>query len=148
MSAVIFGTVANWHLCVFSSKLTVWLITLCVVFFQHSMCWGDQPVQLYLLTLDLLRYQGLELVSFRTLLFYFVFDCEMGCMNLYLLVKVWVFLKTSVNRFYKSNCPLFVLALRLFSLSPFLFPRHKIAWGSFELIGSMPLLMLFLVLSS
>ena len=32
-------------LCVFF-KIAVWLITLCGVFILHSMCWGDQPVQL------------------------------------------------------------------------------------------------------
>ena len=65
MSAVIFGTGTKWHLCVSFSKSTVWLITLCVVFILHSMCWEDQPIELWLLTLDLLRCQGLELVSFR-----------------------------------------------------------------------------------
>ena len=39
--SAIFGTGAKWHLWVFSSRLTVWLITLCVVFFQRSICWGD-----------------------------------------------------------------------------------------------------------
>ena len=51
---------------------------------------GNQPVELWQVTLDLLRCQGLELVSFRALLFRFVFDCGMGCMNLSLLVKAWV----------------------------------------------------------
>ena len=34
-----------WHLCVSSSKMTVWLVTQCVVFFLHSMWWEDQPVE-------------------------------------------------------------------------------------------------------
>ena len=54
-------------------------------------------------------------VSFRALLFYLVFDCGMGCMNLSLLVKVWVLLKLqSIAFFYKVDCPLFLLSLRLF----------------------------------
>ena len=32
-----------WHLYESSSKSTVWLITLCVVFFQRSMCCGTNP---------------------------------------------------------------------------------------------------------
>ena len=62
----------------------------CLVFFLHSMWWGDKLVELWLLTLDLLRYQGVELCSFRALLFCFVFDCGIGCMNLFLLLKVWL----------------------------------------------------------
>ena len=38
VSAAIFGTGAKWHLCVSSSKSTIWLITLRVVFFLHIMC--------------------------------------------------------------------------------------------------------------
>ena len=115
VSAAIFGTCAKWHLWVSSSRLTVWLITLDVVFFQRSMCWGDQPVEPWLLTLDLSRCLGLELCSFRALLFCLVFDCGMGCMSLSLLVKVWVLLKLqSIVFFYKVDCPLFLLFLQLF----------------------------------
>ena len=111
----IFGTGAKWHLCVSSSRLTVWLFILCVVFFQRSMCWGDQPVEPWLLTLDLSRCLGLELCSFRALLFCLVFDCGMGCMSLILLVKVWVLLKLqSIAFFYKVDCPLFLPFLQLF----------------------------------
>ena len=114
-SAAIFGTSAKWHLYVCSSRLTVWLITLCVVFFQNSMCCGDQPAELLLLTVDLLRCLGLELCSFRAILFYLVFDCGMSCMNLSLLVKAWVLLKLqSIAFFYKVDCPLFLPSLRLF----------------------------------
>ena len=42
----------------------------------------------WLLTLDLSRCLGLELCSFRALLFCLVFDSGMGCMSLSLLVKV------------------------------------------------------------
>ena len=115
VSAAIFGTGAKWHLWVSSSRLTVWLITLCVVFFQQSMCWGDQPVELWLLTLDLSRCLGLEQCSFRALLFCLVFVCGMGCMNLSLLVKVSVLLKLqSIAFFYKVDYPLFLPFLRLF----------------------------------
>ena len=115
VSAAIFGTGVKWHLWVSSTRLTVWLITLFVVFFQRSMCWGDKPVELWLLTLDLSRCLGLELYSFCYLLFCLVFDCGMGCMNLSLLVKVWVLLKLqSIAFFYKVDCPLFLPSLWLF----------------------------------
>ena len=53
-------------------------------------------------------YIGLELCSFRALLFCLVFDCGVGCMNLSLLVKVSVLLKLqSIAFFYKVDCPLF-----------------------------------------
>ena len=58
-----------------------------------------QPVELWLLTLDLSRGLGLELCSFRALLFCLVFDCRMGCMNLSLLLEGIGVFKTSVNRF-------------------------------------------------
>ena len=114
VSAAIFGTGAEWHLWGSSSRLTVWLITLCVIFFQRSMCWGDQPVEPWLLTLDLSKCLGLELCSFYALLFCHVFDCGMGCMNLSLLVKVYVLLKLqSIAFFYKVDCPLFLPFLQL-----------------------------------
>ena len=50
------------------------MITLRVFFLLHSMCCADQPVELWLLTLDLLKCQGLEQVSFRAILFCRVFD--------------------------------------------------------------------------
>ena len=54
-------------------------------------------------------------VQFQALLFSLVFDCGMGCMNLSLLVKVWVLLKLlSIAFFYKLDCPLFLPSLRLF----------------------------------
>ena len=69
----------------------------------------------WLLTLDLSRCLGLELCSFRALLFCLVFDCGMGCMSLSLLVKVWVLLKLqSIVFFYKVDCPLFLPFLQLF----------------------------------
>ena len=124
VSAAIFGTGAKWHLWVSSSRLTVWLITLCVVFFHCSMCWGDQPLELRLLTLDLSRCLGLELCSFRALLFGLVFVCGMGCINLSLLVKVSVLLKhQSIVFFYKVDCPLFLPFLQLF-LFHFSFSRY------------------------
>ena len=56
-----------------------------------------------------LRCLGLELCSFRTLLFCFVFDCGMGCMNLSLLVNVWVLLKIqSIAFFYKDDYFFFI----------------------------------------
>ena len=58
---------------------------------------------------------GLELFSFRALLFCLVFDCGMGCMSLSLLVKVWVLLKLqSIVFFYNVDCPLFLPFLQLF----------------------------------
>ena len=55
------------------------------------------------------RCLGLELCSFRALLFCLVFVCGMGCMNLSLLVKVSVLLKLqSIAFFYKVDCPLFL----------------------------------------
>ena len=48
-------------------------------------------MDLWLTTVNLLSCLGLELCSFRVLLFCLVFDCGMGCMNLSLLV--WVLLK-------------------------------------------------------
>ena len=120
MSAAIFGTGAKWHLCVSSWRLTVWLITLCVVFFQHNMCWGDQPVELWLLTLDLLRCLGLELYSFSALLSCLAFDCGMSCMNLSLLVKVWVLLNFSQSlSFTRLTAHCFFLLFDYFS---FIFP--------------------------
>ena len=69
-----------------------------------------------LLTLDLSRCLGLELCSFRALLFCLVFDCGMGCMSLSLLVKVWVLLKLqSIAFFYKVDCPLFLPFFNCFS---------------------------------
>ena len=69
----------------------------------------------WLLTLDPLRCLGLELCSFCALLFCLVFDCGMGCMNLSLLVKVWVLLKLQSFAFFcKVDCPLFLPSLRLF----------------------------------
>ena len=111
-------------ICFCSEAYAVWLITLCVVFFQCSMCWGDQPVELWLLTLDLSRCLGLELCSFRALLFCLVFVCGMSCMNLFLLVKVSVLLKLqSIAFFYKIDCPLFLPFLWLF-LFHFSFSRN------------------------
>ena len=52
----------------------------------------------WLLTLDLSRCLGLELCSFRALLFCLVFDCGMGCMSLSAGEGLGAF-KTSVNRF-------------------------------------------------
>ena len=131
VSAAIFGTGAKWHLWVSSSRLTVWLITLCVVFFQRSMYWGDQPVEPWLLTLDHSRCPGLELCSFHALLFCLVFDCGMGCMSLSLLVKVWVHLKLqSIAFFYKVDCPTFLPFLQLFLFHFSFSPGPKIAWGS------------------
>ena len=84
-------------------------------FFQRSMCCWDQPVEPWLLTLDLSRCLVLELCSFRALLFCLGFDCGMGCMSLSLLVKVWVLLKLqSIAFFYKVDCPLFLPFLQLF----------------------------------
>ena len=134
VSAAIFGTGVKWHLWVSSSRLTVWLITLCVVFFQRSMCWGNQPVELRLLTLDLWRCLGLELCSFRALLFCLVFVCGMGCMNLSLVVKVSVLLKLHVIRFLLQGwLPAVSSFSSTISLSFFLFPGPKIAWGSSDL---------------
>ena len=75
----------------------------------------------WLLTLDLSRCLGLELLSFRALLFCLVFDC---------LGKVWVLLKLqSIVFFYKVDCPPFLPFLQVF-LSFFLFSGPTIAWGS------------------
>ena len=72
-------------------------------------------MELWLITLDLSRGLGLELCSFRALLFCIVFDCGMGCMNLSLMVKVSVLLKLqSIAFFYKVDCPLFLPFLRLY----------------------------------
>ena len=77
---------------------------------------------------------GLELFSFRALLFCLVFDCGMGCMSLSLLVKVWVLLKLqSIVFFYKVDCPLFLPFSSTVSHSFFLFSGPKIAWGSSDL---------------
>ena len=100
LSAAIFGTGAEWHLWVSSSRLTVWLITLYVVFFLNSMCWGNQPVELWMLTLDLSRCLGLELhVQFSRS---FVLSCARLWNGLHESVfageGVGAF-KTSVNRF-------------------------------------------------
>ena len=63
-------------------------------------------MELWLLTLDLLRCLGLEVFSFHTLLFCLVFDYGMGCM------KVWVLLKLqSIAFFYKVDSPLFLPSL-------------------------------------
>ena len=52
-----------------------------------------------------------------------------GCINLSLVVKVWVLLKLQpIAFFYKIDCPLFLLALRLFLLI-FLF------FGTLDSIG-------------
>ena len=65
-----------------------------------------------------------------------------------MLVKVWVLLKLqSIVFFYKVDCPLFLPFLQLF-LFHFSFSRDLRLHGVFGLIGSLPLLMLFLVLSS
>ena len=115
VSAVIFGTCTEWHLCVFSSKMTVRLMALVRSLFPSHMCWWEQPVELWLLTLGILRYQGIELVSYRFLLFCLVLNCGMGCMNLYMLMKAWVLLKfQSIAFSFKIGCQLFLPALRLF----------------------------------
>ena len=72
---------------------------------------------LWLLTLNLLIRQSLELGSFRALLFCLVFDCGMGCMSLSLLVYVWVLFKLqSIVIFNKIDSPLFLPVLRLLLL--------------------------------
>ena len=86
------------------------------VFFSSAVCVEEtNPVDLWLLTLDILRCLGIELCSFHALLFCLVFVCGMGCMNLSLLVKVSVLLKLqSIAFFYKVDCPLFLPFLWLF----------------------------------
>ena len=75
------------------------------------------------LTLDILRCQGLELVSFHDLLFCLVFDCGTGCMNLSLLVKIWVLLKLqSIAFYYKTDYQLFYPAVLLFLFHIFFLP--------------------------
>ena len=62
-----------------------------------------------------LRCLGLELCRLCALLFCLVFDCGMDCINLSLLVKVWILLKLqSIAFFYKVDCPLFLPSLWLF----------------------------------
>ena len=77
-------------------------------------------MELYLLTLDLLRCLGVELCNFRALLFGLVFDCGMGCMNLSLLVKVWVLLNFSQSlSFTRLTARWFFILFDYFS---FIFP--------------------------
>ena len=64
----------------------------------------------WLLNIDLLRCQGVELRSFRTLSFCLVLNCGMGCMNVFACEGLGAF-KTSVNRFLPA------LQLYLFHLS-------------------------------
>ena len=79
--------------------------------------------ELLLLTLDLLWYQGLELCSFRALLFCLVFDCGMGCMNLSLLVKVSVLSKLQLIAFFYKIClPAVSSFSSTTSVSSFCFP--------------------------
>ena len=56
-------------------------------YFPAQLVTAKAPVELLLFTIDLLRCKGLEIGSFRALLFYLVFDCGIGCMNPSLLVK-------------------------------------------------------------
>ena len=95
-------------LCVFFKIDTVWLIS-CIFPAQYVLRRHIRRA------LDLLRCQGLKQVSFRVILFCFVLDCGMCCVNLSLLVKAWLLLKLqSVAFFYKIDFSLFLLALRLF----------------------------------
>ena len=90
--------------------------TLCVVFFQRSMCWGDQPVEPWLLTLDLSRCLGLEPCS--SVLCSIVEWVAWICLCWWMF---WVLLKLqSIAFFYKVDCPLFRPFLQLF-LSHFSF---------------------------
>ena len=68
----------------------------------------------WLLTLDLSRCLGLELCSFRALLFSLVFDCGMGCMSLSAGEGLVLLKLQSIAFFYKVDCSLFLLFLQLF----------------------------------
>ena len=76
----------------------------------------DHPVR-GLFPRHLLRCLGLEPCSFCAFLFCLVFDCGMGCMNLSLLVKVWVLLK--LQSFTRLTARCFFLLFDYFS---FIFP--------------------------
>ena len=114
VSSVIFGTDAKWHFWVPFAKLTFWFVTSWLFFFSHIMWWGAQLVGLWLLTLDLLRCQGLELGSLRTVLFWLVFDCGMSCSNLSLLVMALCFLNFSQSFSFTRLTARFLPALRKF----------------------------------
>ena len=72
-----------WSVAQGQSGISVWLVTLCVVYFLRSICWWDQPVELLLLTLDILRWQGLITCQFSRS---FVHSC----------VRLWNWLHESV----------------------------------------------------
>ena len=131
-----------WHRCKVASLSVFFKIDslvdhpvcglLCVV----CMCWGDQPVEPWLLTLDLLRCLGLELCSFHALLF-----CLVTCVRLWNGLHESVFageglgaFKTSLHRFLLQGwLPAVSSFSSTISLSFFLFLGPKIAWGSLDL---------------
>ena len=85
-------------------------------------------MKLWLLTVDLLTCQGVELCSFHALSFCIAFYCGINCMKLSLLMKVWVFLKLRSNAFFTTlTARCFFLLIGLFILSSYLFPVPKIA---------------------
>ena len=97
---------------------TVWFITLCLIFSCGSLAAHSRSFEM----------PRCRTVQFSRSFFYLVFDCGMGCMNQSLIVKVWVLLNFSQSLFFTRLTPLF-----LPSLSFFLFPGPKIAWGSLDL---------------
>ena len=123
---------SDFSVCLLQDRQLGW--SPCAWSFSSAVCVEETNPWSFSCTLDLLRCLGLELFSFRALLLCLVFDCGMGCMSLYLLVKVWVPLKLqSIALFYKFDCPLFIPSLRLFLFHFFIFPGPKIAWRSLDL---------------
>ena len=98
--------------------------------------WGDQPVEPWLLTLDLSRCLGLELCTVQ-----FSRSFVLSCVRLWNGLHESVFageglgaFKTSVNRFLLQGwLPAVSSFSSTISLSFFLFSGPKIAWGSSDL---------------
>ena len=72
-------------------------------------------------------------VQFSRTIVLSVFDCGMGCMDLFLLVKVWVLLKLQSIVFLQDCLPAVSSFSSTISFSFFRFPAPKKAWGSLNL---------------
>ena len=124
----------KWHLWVSFSRLTVWLIPLCAVFFpaQHVL---RRPTRGALAA----NSRSFEMPRSRTVQFLRSF--VLSCVRLWNGLRESVFagegvgaFKTSVNRFLLHGwLPAVSFFSSTISISFFLFPGHKIAWGSSDL---------------
>ena len=134
MSAAIFGTGAKWHICVSSSRLTVWLIKLCVFFSAQYVL--RRPTR----GASAAHSRSFEMPRSRTVQFSRSF--VLSCVRLWNGLHESIFtadegvgaFKTSVNRFpLQGWLPVVSSLSSTIYLSFFLFPGPKITMGSLHL---------------